>query len=97
MRCRLRCQNQLPWMTLKGRYAHVSKHVRLSELTVTSCMKIDLYAQRRICSHSDCSFRSGCEGLVCDIDKWPQREANARTQSGRRNLYWCESVSLRER
>jgi len=45
------CQNQWPWMTLKGHYMHsVSKHVRLSELTVKIWIKIDLYCQRRRCS-----------------------------------------------
>ena len=44
------CQNEWPWMTLKYHYASVSKHVRLSELTVKIWMKIDLYCQRQRCS-----------------------------------------------
>jgi len=43
------CQNQRPWMTLKGHYTPCFK-TRLSEPITEICMKIYPYYQRRRCS-----------------------------------------------
>jgi len=51
------CQNQWPWMTLKGHNALYSKRMRLSEPTTKIWMKVDPYYQRR--TYSQMTLDSG--------------------------------------